>query len=187
MCEVDHMQVDRLSQHGNHDSRDCDSGGNRRDGYRRPPRRKWTKSLNEPFANQYARISHGVSQLFHNPPTGHWPRQSESAPGQNRLLPHCNICGRFSSINRHTIARPSCAGLRAQSFIIDGEALRMRGVRYPSFERLRVRTPRRKRVSKNAFDLVDGLMNFAKSYGLIKNSVPYEDLVATQFSYLWKE
>jgi NitT/TauT family transport system substrate-binding protein len=36
-------------------------------------------------------------------------------------------------------------------------------------------------------DAVDGLMNFAKGYGLIKDAVPYEDLVATQFSHLWKE
>ena len=36
-------------------------------------------------------------------------------------------------------------------------------------------------------DAVDGLMNFATGYGLIKDAVPYEDLVATQFSHLWKE
>jgi NitT/TauT family transport system substrate-binding protein len=36
-------------------------------------------------------------------------------------------------------------------------------------------------------DAVDGLMNFAKGHGLIKDAVPYEDLVATQFSHLWKE
>src|SRR6516162_334664 len=36
-------------------------------------------------------------------------------------------------------------------------------------------------------DAVNGLMNFARAYGLIKDAVPYEDLVATQFSYLWKE
>jgi hypothetical protein len=36
-------------------------------------------------------------------------------------------------------------------------------------------------------DAVDGLMNFAMGYGLIKDAVPYEDLVATQFSHLWKE
>ena len=36
-------------------------------------------------------------------------------------------------------------------------------------------------------DAVDGLMNFAKRYGVIKNAVPYEDLVATQFRHLWKE
>jgi NitT/TauT family transport system substrate-binding protein len=35
-------------------------------------------------------------------------------------------------------------------------------------------------------DAVDGLINFAKGYGLIKDAVPYEDLVATQFSHLWK-
>jgi hypothetical protein len=88
--------------------------------------------------------------------TGHCAAQPMSHMGQNRLLPHCNIGGRFSSISRHTLARSSRAVLRAQPYIIDGEALRMRGVRYPSFERLRVRTPRRKRVSKNAFDLVAG-------------------------------
>jgi ABC-type nitrate/sulfonate/bicarbonate transport system substrate-binding protein len=33
---------------------------------------------------------------------------------------------------------------------------------------------------------VDGLMSFAKSYGLIKDAVPYEDLVATELSHLWK-
>ena len=36
-------------------------------------------------------------------------------------------------------------------------------------------------------DAVDGLMKFAKGYGLIKDAVPYQDLVATQFSHLWKE
>ena len=30
-------------------------------------------------------------------------------------------------------------------------------------------------------------MNFARAYGLIKDAVPYEDLVATPFSHLWKE
>lgn len=33
---------------------------------------------------------------------------------------------------------------------------------------------------------VDGLMRFAKSVGLIKQAVPYEKLVATKFSHLWK-
>ena len=33
---------------------------------------------------------------------------------------------------------------------------------------------------------VDGLMKFATGFGLIKDAVPYEDLVATQFSHLWK-
>ena len=36
-------------------------------------------------------------------------------------------------------------------------------------------------------DAVDGLMNFAKSHGLIKDAVPYQDLVATHFGHLWKE
>jgi NitT/TauT family transport system substrate-binding protein len=36
-------------------------------------------------------------------------------------------------------------------------------------------------------EAVDGLMKFAKSYGLIKDAVPYEDLVATEFRHLWKE
>ena len=36
-------------------------------------------------------------------------------------------------------------------------------------------------------DAVDGLMKFAKGYGLIKDAVPYEDLVPTQFSHLWKQ
>jgi NitT/TauT family transport system substrate-binding protein len=35
-------------------------------------------------------------------------------------------------------------------------------------------------------EAVDGLMNFAKGFGLIKNAVPYGDLVTTQFSHLWK-
>jgi ABC-type nitrate/sulfonate/bicarbonate transport system substrate-binding protein len=34
---------------------------------------------------------------------------------------------------------------------------------------------------------VDGLMKFATGFGLIKDAVPYEDLVATEFSHLWKE
>jgi NitT/TauT family transport system substrate-binding protein len=36
-------------------------------------------------------------------------------------------------------------------------------------------------------DAVDGLMTFAKSSGLIKDAVLYENLVASQFSHLWKE
>jgi NitT/TauT family transport system substrate-binding protein len=36
-------------------------------------------------------------------------------------------------------------------------------------------------------DAVDGLMNFAKSSGLIKDAVPYEDLVASELSHLWKQ
>jgi ABC-type nitrate/sulfonate/bicarbonate transport system substrate-binding protein len=36
-------------------------------------------------------------------------------------------------------------------------------------------------------DAVDGLMNFAKSAGLIKDAVPYEDLVASELSHLWKQ
>jgi NitT/TauT family transport system substrate-binding protein len=36
-------------------------------------------------------------------------------------------------------------------------------------------------------DAVDGLMSFARSSGLIKDAVPYEALVATQFRHLWKE
>ena len=35
-------------------------------------------------------------------------------------------------------------------------------------------------------EAVDGLMNFAKGVGLIKDVVPYEDLVTSQFSHLWK-
>lgn len=34
---------------------------------------------------------------------------------------------------------------------------------------------------------VDGLMKFAKGVGLIKDAVPYEDLVATQFRRLWRQ
>jgi len=34
---------------------------------------------------------------------------------------------------------------------------------------------------------VDGLMKFAKGFGLIKDAVPYEDVVATQFSHLWTQ
>jgi ABC-type nitrate/sulfonate/bicarbonate transport system substrate-binding protein len=36
-------------------------------------------------------------------------------------------------------------------------------------------------------DAVDGLMNFAKNSGLIKDAVPYEDLVASELSHLWKQ
>ncbi len=36
-------------------------------------------------------------------------------------------------------------------------------------------------------EAVDGLMKFAKSYGLIKDAVPYRDLVATEFRHLWKQ
>jgi NitT/TauT family transport system substrate-binding protein len=36
-------------------------------------------------------------------------------------------------------------------------------------------------------DAVDGLMIFAKSSGLIKDVVPYEDLVASELSHLWKQ
>jgi ABC-type nitrate/sulfonate/bicarbonate transport system substrate-binding protein len=36
-------------------------------------------------------------------------------------------------------------------------------------------------------DAVDGLMKFAKRTGVIKEAVPYDDLVATEFSYLWKQ
>jgi NitT/TauT family transport system substrate-binding protein len=41
--------------------------------------------------------------------------------------------------------------------------------------------------AKISHDAVDGLMNFVKRYGVIKDTVPYEDLVATQFSHLWSE
>jgi ABC-type nitrate/sulfonate/bicarbonate transport system substrate-binding protein len=34
---------------------------------------------------------------------------------------------------------------------------------------------------------VDGLMKFATGSGLIKDAVPYEDLVATEFRHLWKQ
>ncbi len=34
-------------------------------------------------------------------------------------------------------------------------------------------------------EAVDGLMGFAKGYGLIEKAVPYETLVATQFSHFW--
>jgi ABC-type nitrate/sulfonate/bicarbonate transport system substrate-binding protein len=36
-------------------------------------------------------------------------------------------------------------------------------------------------------DAVDGLMNFAKRSGVTKDAVPFDDLVATRFSHLWKE
>jgi len=36
-------------------------------------------------------------------------------------------------------------------------------------------------------EAVDGLMRFAKSYGLIKDAVPYEELIATEFRQLWKQ
>jgi ABC-type nitrate/sulfonate/bicarbonate transport system substrate-binding protein len=36
-------------------------------------------------------------------------------------------------------------------------------------------------------EAVDGLMRFAKGYGLVEEAVPYETLVATKFSHLWKE
>lgn len=36
-------------------------------------------------------------------------------------------------------------------------------------------------------EAVDGLMKFAKGFGLIKDVVPYDALVATEFSPLWKE
>lgn len=36
-------------------------------------------------------------------------------------------------------------------------------------------------------EAVDGLMKFARSFGLIREVVPYEALVATEFSPLWKE
>jgi ABC-type nitrate/sulfonate/bicarbonate transport system substrate-binding protein len=36
-------------------------------------------------------------------------------------------------------------------------------------------------------EAVDGLMKFAKSYGLIKDAVPYDELVATEFKHLWKQ
>ncbi len=36
-------------------------------------------------------------------------------------------------------------------------------------------------------DAVTGLMNFAKGFGLVKDPIPYEQLVATRFSHLWKQ
>jgi ABC-type nitrate/sulfonate/bicarbonate transport system substrate-binding protein len=35
-------------------------------------------------------------------------------------------------------------------------------------------------------ETIDGLIKFATSSGLIKNAVPYEQVVATKFSHLWK-
>jgi NitT/TauT family transport system substrate-binding protein len=34
-------------------------------------------------------------------------------------------------------------------------------------------------------EAIDGLMNFAKGFGLVKEAVPVNDLIATQFSHLW--
>jgi ABC-type nitrate/sulfonate/bicarbonate transport system substrate-binding protein len=36
-------------------------------------------------------------------------------------------------------------------------------------------------------EAIDGLMKFAKGFGLIKDVIPYEAVVATEFSPLWKE
>jgi ABC-type nitrate/sulfonate/bicarbonate transport system substrate-binding protein len=36
-------------------------------------------------------------------------------------------------------------------------------------------------------EAIDGVMKFAKSFGLIKEALPYEAVVATEFSTLWKE
>jgi NitT/TauT family transport system substrate-binding protein len=36
-------------------------------------------------------------------------------------------------------------------------------------------------------EAIDGVMKFAKSFGLIKDVLPYETVVATEFSGLWKE
>ncbi len=36
-------------------------------------------------------------------------------------------------------------------------------------------------------EAIEGLMRFAKGYGLIKEAVPYEDVVATQFSEFWEQ
>jgi ABC-type nitrate/sulfonate/bicarbonate transport system substrate-binding protein len=36
-------------------------------------------------------------------------------------------------------------------------------------------------------EAIDGVMKFAKSFGLIKDVLPYEAVVATEFSALWKE
>ena len=36
-------------------------------------------------------------------------------------------------------------------------------------------------------EAVDGLMNFAKEFGLIKDVAPYEAMVTSQFSQLWKQ
>ena len=36
-------------------------------------------------------------------------------------------------------------------------------------------------------EAIDGLMRFATSSGLIKEAVPYEKVVASEFSHLWKQ
>src|SRR5262249_22755171 len=36
-------------------------------------------------------------------------------------------------------------------------------------------------------EAVDGLMKFAKGVGLVQAAVPYDELIATQFSHLWKQ
>jgi NitT/TauT family transport system substrate-binding protein len=36
-------------------------------------------------------------------------------------------------------------------------------------------------------EAIDGVMKFAKSFGLIKDVLPYDSVVATEFSGLWKE
>jgi ABC-type nitrate/sulfonate/bicarbonate transport system substrate-binding protein len=36
-------------------------------------------------------------------------------------------------------------------------------------------------------EAVDGLMKFAKGFGLVQQAVPYEQLIATQFRHLWKQ
>ena len=36
-------------------------------------------------------------------------------------------------------------------------------------------------------EAIDGVMNFTRNFGLIKEVVPYETVVATEFSALWKE
>jgi ABC-type nitrate/sulfonate/bicarbonate transport system substrate-binding protein len=36
-------------------------------------------------------------------------------------------------------------------------------------------------------EAIDGVMKFAKRFGLIKEAIPYETVVATEFSSLWKE
>jgi ABC-type nitrate/sulfonate/bicarbonate transport system substrate-binding protein len=36
-------------------------------------------------------------------------------------------------------------------------------------------------------EAVDGLMGFAKGFGLVKEAVPYEQLIATEHSHLWKQ
>jgi len=69
MCEVDHMQVDRLSQHGNHDSRDCDSGGNCR-GYLPTDncygRSRHTNSNIEPVSAQFEPSLRGIKSDIEN-------------------------------------------------------------------------------------------------------------------------